>query len=114
MQHHTRLATLLVAVAACGTVGCTGATEIDKLLSNPEQYNGEEVKVRGTVTNAVRIPLVDIRIYHVQDATGEVVVLTSEELPSRGDEVSVKGTFSTLGSVNGRGLGPHIRVGRAE
>jgi hypothetical protein len=68
------------------------------------------VKIRGTVTNAVRIPIVDIRIYNVQDGTGEVVVLTSGPLPSRGDKVSVKGTFSTLGSANGRSLGPHIRV----
>jgi hypothetical protein len=112
--HRTRLATLLVAVAVCSTVGCTGATEIGQLLSQPEGYDGEEVKIRGTVTSAVRLPLVDIRIYNVQDGTGEVVVLTSGPLPSRGDRVSVKGIFSTLGTVNGRSLGPHIRAEGAE
>lgn len=112
--HRPRFASLFVAVAICSAVGCTGATDISELLSHGEQYNGEEVKVRGTVTNSVRIPLVDIRIYNVQDGTGEVVVLTSGPLPDRGDKVSVKGTFNTLGSVNGRSLGPHITVGRAE
>lgn len=108
--HRTGFATLLVLVTACGAVGCTRATEISVLLSDAERYDGEKVKVRGTVNNAVRIPLVDLRIYNVEDGTGEVVVLTSGSLPSRGDRVTVTGTFTTLGSVNGRSLGPHIRV----
>jgi hypothetical protein len=113
-QHRTRITALLIALVACATVGCTGATDIGELLSEAERYDGREVKIRGTVTQAVRIPLVDIRLYNVQDETGEVVVLTSGTLPSRGDKVSVRGTFSSLGSVNGRSVGPHIRTDRAE
>jgi hypothetical protein len=112
--HRNRLATLLLALAACSIVSCTAATDIGDLLSDAERYDGQEVKIRGTVRNAVRIPLVDIRLYNVADGTGEVVVLTSGPLPSRGDRVTVKGTFSTLGSVNGQSLGPHIRVEGAE
>jgi hypothetical protein len=79
-----------------------------------ERYDGQEVKVRGTVQSAVRIPFVDIRVYNVEDGTGEMVVLTSGTLPRRGDRVTVNGTFSTLGSVNGRSLGPHIREAGTE
>jgi hypothetical protein len=113
-QHRTRLAALLIVLATCTTAGCTGATDIRELLSNAERFDGRTVKIRGTVTDVIRIPLIDIRIYNVRDRTGEMVVVTSGALPSRGDRVSVKGTFSTLGSVNGRSVGPHIRTDRAE
>lgn len=113
-SYRVRLATLAVLLAACLTASCTGATDISDLLSNAEQYDGKEVRVRGTVRNVVRIPLVDIRLYNVDDGTGEVVVLTSGALPSRGDRVTVKGTFSSLGSVNGQSVGPHIRVEGSE
>ena len=108
--HRTRLCPLLLAVAALGAGACTGTTKIDELLSNPDRYDGEEVKVRGTVRNTVSIPFLEVRIYNVQDNTGEVVVLTSGALPNRGDKITVHGTFSTLGSVNGRSFGPHIKV----
>jgi hypothetical protein len=109
LLHPTELATLLVAAAAFSAAGCTRATDIGDLLADAEHYDGRDVKVRGTVKSSVRIPLVELRIYNVVDETGEVVVITSGPLPRRGERVTVTGTFSTLGSVNGQSLGPHIR-----
>jgi hypothetical protein len=113
-SHRARLIILLATLSLCGAAACDRATDIRDLLSDAERYDAREVTIHGTVKNAVRVPFLDFRVYHVDDGTGEIVVVTSGRLPSAGDEVTVKGTFRTLGSVNGQSFGPHIRVTAAK
>jgi hypothetical protein len=44
---------LILTTAVLLLAGCAGVTPIGDLLSNPSEYNGKTVKVKGEVTRSV-------------------------------------------------------------
>lgn len=80
-------ALLLLALSGCGRFF---ATSIKDILENPAAYEGRTVKLEGTVTDATNILVV--KFYHLEDATGRIVVVAHKAVPLRGARVSVAGT----------------------
>ncbi len=105
------LALVALLVAGCGMTSL-GADRIETLLKDPVAYDGKTVKVAGEVTNVVKLPFLDTRLYTVRDDTGELMVVTYGELPRVGERVIARGTFSTLATFGVQSVGPHLTVGK--
>ena len=104
------MAALLVVLAltpSCDRVGI-GFVKIGDLLSKPQEYSGE-VRVRGKVSNAIKIPFVVIALYAVNDGTGEIVVRSEKGVPLSGGQIKVKGSLEALADVGGVHIGLHLR-----
>jgi hypothetical protein len=108
----------LVALAALLTVlllpSCSqlgiGFTKIGDLLANPQKYSAQEVRVRGRVTNVLKIPFVATKIYSIRDDSGEINVRTDGEAPLIGaTEVRVKGVLDTVATIGNQNVGLHLR-----
>ena len=110
----TRRILLLMAVCAfivvpsCGHLGI-GFVKIGDLLAKPEKYAGQEVRIHGTVSDVLQIPLVSIALYEVNDGTGGIVVSTDRGAPLSGSQVRAKGVLETVASINGKNIGLHLR-----
>ena len=80
-------------------VGCDAAhgitaTKITDILDHPRDYQGKEITVYGTVTNAVS--LLVIKYYEVQDGSGSIKVVTDNLLPARGEKLRVTGRTTVI------------------
>lgn len=89
-------------------------TPIDELLVSASSFDGRTVKVSGQVTNVVKLPFVEMRLFTVRDTTGEIAVLTYEELPTLNSTATVSGVFSTVAFAGASAVGPHITIGTPE
>lgn len=70
------------------------STRIKDLLDHPRDYEGKDIVVDGTVTNAVS--LVVIKYYEIQDSTGSIRVVTEKLLPTRGEKLKVSGRMTVI------------------
>jgi hypothetical protein len=100
------LAVLLL--SGCAKLGI-GFTKISELHANPQKFTAKEVSIKGKVVNAMKLPLVQTRIYAVQDETGAISVQTEAEPPAIGAEVKVKGTLDTLFVMGLQRSGPYLK-----
>ena len=102
---------ITVALVGCGVFGPPEA-KIADVKSDPSTYSGKEIRVHGTVTNAIKIPFVATKIYSVQDDTGEINVVTEGAVPVPGAEVEVTGMLDTIATVGTQSVGLHLRESR--
>ena len=101
------LLTLLL-LPGCSQLGI-GFTKIGDLLANPQKYSAQEVRVRGRVTNVLKLPFVATKIYSIRDDSGEINVRTDREAPMVGAEVRVKGVLDTVATIGEQNVGLHLR-----
>jgi len=101
------LLTLLL-LPGCSQLGI-GFTKIGDLLANPQKYSAQEVRVRGKVTNVLKLPFVATKIYSIRDDSGEINVRTDREAPMVGAEVRVKGVLDTVATIGEQNVGLHLR-----
>ena len=93
----------------CSQLGI-GFTKIGELLANPRRYSAQEVRVRGRVTNVLKLPFVATKIYSIRDDSGEINVRTDREAPLVGvAEVHVKGVLDTVATIGDQNVGLHLR-----
>jgi cytochrome c-type biogenesis protein CcmE len=76
-----------------------GFTKIKEIADNPLKFEGKEVKVKGIVEEALRIPLTETVVYTLKDETGTITVVGTGAKPNHGDRIRVKGTVSTANSL---------------
>lgn len=96
-------ATLVVA-------GCASGASIGQLKTNPGRYMDRNVSVSGTVTNTWGVPFVPLKLYQVDDGTGEMLIVSDgQRIPSRGAQVRVTGRVQEFAVVGGRSIGLHMR-----
>jgi hypothetical protein len=102
---------LLAAVAfAALTAACATGASIGQVKTNPGRYVDHNVTVRGTVTSSWGIPMMPLKMYQVDDGTGEILVVTDDSrIPSRGAQVRVTGKVSEFAVFGGRSIGLHLR-----
>jgi len=101
------LSTLLL-LLGCNQLGI-GFIKIGDLLANPQKYSAQEVRVRGRVTNVLKLPFVATKIYSIQDDSGEINVRTNRDAPMVGAAVRVKGVLDTVATIGDQNVGLHIR-----
>lgn len=106
MLRFVRSAAILAATALLlgSCKGAPGTTDIKTLLDDPARFDGQTVRVAGTVTRS--IGALGYGAYEIEDGTGALpVVSEGGGAPREGAVVGVEGTFRnafTLGtrSVN--------------
>lgn len=100
---------------ACALVlmtGCAISTHprIADLRYNPGRYQNHTVTLDGVVTTSWGAPLVPVRLYKIDDGSGEVTVVSNNgRVPSRGARVRVTGRVEDLATVGGQSIGLHIQ-----
>jgi hypothetical protein len=86
-------------------------TPVSELLGKPARYEGRAVKVSGEVTNVLKLPFMSARFFTLTDSTGEITVITYEQLPIVHAKVTVDGVFSTVAISGAGAIGAHLTVG---
>lgn len=101
---------LAVAIAlSVGLAGCERAVKIGEVVQQAASFEGREVKLQGTTSQAIKIPLVEAKAYHLKDATGEVLVWAANDLPKEGEEVVVRGKVESVAIIAGQSFGLAVR-----
>lgn len=105
---------LLLLALLAGLAGCAArAPSIADVKYNPGRYYDRSVRVEGVVTSAWSIPLVPVRLYRVDDGTGELTVVSRRgHVPGRGARVRVTGRLGEVGVFGGRAVGLHLEEER--
>ena len=94
-------------LAACGEWPF-GYTSIRDIVAAPAQFEGKEVKLKGTVTGVLEVPIVDLKGYTLRDDTGEIAVTTRSALPAEAERVALRGVVRSAVIVGGRSVGLHV------
>jgi len=105
-----KLAPLVVAISLLGGCALSGHPHIADVKYNPGKYQNRTITVDGVVTSSWGVPLMPLKLYKVDDGTGEVTVVANNgRVPSKGSRVSVKGRVNDFASFGGQTLGLHLQ-----
>jgi hypothetical protein len=108
MAHASR--PLAVVALAAVAAACASGARIGQLKTNPGRYVDRNVTVRGVVTSSWGVPLVPLKLYQVDDGTGEILVVTDDRrVPAKGAHVKVTGRVGEFAVIGGRSIGLHLR-----
>ncbi len=103
---------LWVLLFALALAGCDylpfGYTPVRDILAAPANFEGKEVKLRGTVTEVTKLPILNVRSYTLKDDTGEIEVVTERNLPPVKDRVALRGTVKSAAIIGGQSLGLRV------
>src|SRR4030042_395730 len=94
----------LLALSGCDYLPF-GFTPVKEIVTSPAQFEGKEVRVKGKVKDIVKVPLVDLKLYVLDDGSGEVTVMTGENLPAVNETVSLKGVVESMATMGGESIG---------
>lgn len=101
-----------VVLAVLALAGCDylpfGYTPIKEIIAAPVQFEGKEVKLKGRAANITKLPILEIKIYTLQDGTGEIAVVTQGTLPAVNDSVALRGTVKSAAIIGGQSLGLRV------
>lgn len=99
------------AAAAILLAGCDylpfGYTPIREIAAAPGKFEGREVKVKGKVVDAIKLPILG-QSFVVRDETGEVTVTTNGTLPAPSTEVALTGIVKSAAIIGGQSIGLRI------
>jgi len=91
--------------------GCALASNpsVAELKYNPGRYQDKTVAIDGIVTSSWGVPLVPLKLYKVDDGTGEVTVVAQNgRVPTKGAHVRVKGRVNEMATLGGQSIGLHL------
>ncbi len=94
---HSGVLVVVMLIGGCAKKLTVTQTTVAEILREPRQFNGA-VLVRGKVKTAYGV--LSRGVYVVADKTGEIPVITTDNLPDPGDEVAVEGHVGTLVQAN--------------
>jgi hypothetical protein len=89
-------------LASCGQAGVSPIGEVARA---PASFEGREVKLRGTASQLLKLPLSDAKGFRLKDASGEIVVWTSGPMPADGEELVVRGRVESAVILGGESFG---------
>lgn len=82
-----------------------GYIPIAEINRNPGRYEGEEIKVKGTVTDLNKLPFFETKNYTLRDKAGEIIVFTEGTLPGMGETVAIRATVKTTAIIGEQSFG---------
>lgn len=101
--------------AALVLAGCDylpfGYTPIKDIVAAPGSFESREVKIKGKVTEAIKLPILG-QAFVLRDETGEITVITQGTLPSANAEVALAGTVKSTAIIGGHSLGLRVEETR--
>ncbi len=98
----------LLALSGCDYLPF-GFTPVKEIVTSPAQFEGKEVRVKGKVKDIVKVPLVDLKLYVLDDGSGEVTVVAGESLPAVNETVTLKGVVESMAIMGGESIGLRIK-----
>lgn len=102
----------VAAVVAVLCAGCASTVDIGRLLESPGEYDGETVRIEGTVTGGAG--LLGVGAYEVEDGTGSIIVIAQGQgVPARGARTKVEGRFESVFSWAGSTIAAIVQSGGA-
>lgn len=99
---------LLLAMLAAGCEQLPTDTPIREVVAAQARYAGQEVSVRGVVTDASRVPVAEIKLYSLEQDGARIVVVTQGELPPLKQSLRVRGRVLPPSVVNGIPVRPRM------
>jgi hypothetical protein len=104
-----RFAPIALAVSLLAGCALSGHPRINEIKYNPGRYQNRTVTVDGVVTSSWGLPLMPVKLYKVDDGTGEVTVVAHNgRVPTKGSRVSVRGRVNDFATFGGQSLGLHL------
>jgi hypothetical protein len=105
----SRFVAAVLVVAALAGCDYFTYTSVKDLLAAPGKFEGTEVKIKGTVTEARRLPLLNVQTYTVQDGDAKIAVIALQgPLPAVNDTVKLKGTVKSSMILEGKAVGQRV------
>ena len=105
-----KLSPILLAVSLLAGCALNGHPKIADIKYNPGRYQNHSVTVDGVVTSSWGVPLLPLKLYKVDDGTGEVTVVSQNgRVPTKGARVSVKGRVNEFATFGGQAVGLHLQ-----
>ncbi|MDD5403766.1 MAG: hypothetical protein PHZ14_04420 [Sulfuricella sp.] len=86
-----------------------GLTPLKEIAASPAQFEGREVRVKGKVKDITKVPLLDLKLFVLDDGSGEVTVVARESLPAVNETVLLKGVVESMAIMGGESIGVHLR-----
>ena len=80
-------------------------TSIDDIKTFTINFDGKEVILKGITKDPTRIPIMSLKAYVLEDESGEVTILTSDDLPLMNKEITIRGRVESLAIIKGEALG---------
>jgi hypothetical protein len=104
-----KLIPLVFAAALLGGCALSSHPRIADLKYNPGRYQNHSVTVDGVVTTSWGVPMMPLKLYKVDDGTGEVTIVSQHgRVPAKGARVSVKGRVNEFATFGGQSVGLHL------
>ncbi|MDP2400939.1 MAG: hypothetical protein Q8M66_03085 [Actinomycetota bacterium] len=101
---------VLVCVAAgsllFATSGCTSQVTAAQISSDPERYYGKVVSVEGMVSDGYSVA--GYALYRLEDATGDIWVVSRSGGPGNGSAIRVKGRVNSPVDIGLFSIGTHV------
>src|SRR6476620_8736984 len=99
--------TLVMMLSGCAIALRTPS--VAELKYNPGRYQNKTVSINGVVTSSWGGPLVPVKLYKVDDGTGDVTVIAQDgRTPTKGAHVRVKGRVNDVATFGGQAVGLHL------
>jgi len=103
-------------LAAFMVAGCDylpfGYTPVKDIVSAPAGFEGKEVKLKGRVKDITKLPFLNLKMYTLQDETGEIGITTQGDLPAANESIALKGTVRSAVIIGGQSLGLRVEETR--
>ncbi len=101
-----------IVLAALALAGCDylpfGYTPVRDIVAAPANFEGKEVKLRGTVRDVTKLPMLNVKSYILRDDTAEITVSTEGNLPAVNDSIALKGIVKSAVIIGGQSMGLRV------
>lgn len=98
---------LLLAAITLISIGVYASeiTPINDIKTLAVNFDGKEVMLKGITKDPTRIPLMSLKAYVLEDESGEVTILTNDDLPLMNKEITIRARVESLAIIKGEALG---------
>jgi hypothetical protein len=87
-----------------------GFTPVKEIVSSPARFEGKEIRIKGKVKDILKVSLIDLKAYVLDDGSGGVVaVIARDSLPEVNQTVTVRGVVESMAIVGGQSIGLRIK-----
>lgn len=80
-------------------------TPINDVKTLAVNFDGKEVTLKGITKDPTRIPIMSLKAYVLEDESGEVTILTNDDLPLMNKEITIRARVESLAIIKGEALG---------
>lgn len=102
--HYTAILLCVFIITTLLLTGC-GTTKVGNIKNELDKFKDQQVTLSGEVVEVLSLPFVHKGAYQLDDGTGKIWVIPSDNIPTRGDKVKVTGKLKGGVEIAGKSLG---------